>query len=194
MVASTEVAAKLSLSLEDLAKQDSSSRGKNNKGGKGGNKGGNKKGGGSSSAHAEGSVFSRLGNRPGGKGKGKGQGKWRKHMSVREEDGDTVVTLHETDVVRITASDIIVSHGGFQTSSTMDCINEALGPYTFRVSESGGEWYVSDSKYRLIRFIDGGAIITGAAKEKREETAPGPGPVRIVKPTSLAAAYRHRPY
>lgn len=171
-------------------------------------------------------VFSRLGAKPaagnlfnmmkpghGGKngGKGKGGGKAGKggkggaggkksHVVVRtEEDGSTVHRLFDTDVVRITATDIILNSGGFRTRQTLEAMNAALSPYTFRVAiADNDEWHVSDGKYRLVRLIDGIAI-TGAATELRADAAPSVaagGPVRVARlgGGAFAGAARFRPY
>jgi hypothetical protein len=222
-MASAEVEKKLDTALADLIeKRPPKGAGKGRKGG-------------AADAPPGDSVFSRLGVKRGGKGGGKGGGKdggkgggkggkgskgsregWRKHCVYveDEETGETVVRLYQTDVVRIGEADISLSHGGYTNAVTQQCMNEALKPYGFEIAAAGGEWYVSDHKFRLIRLIDGAALITGAAAERSQPpppmmVAPGmgimmppgmmdlamavgarSGPVRIVK----SSQSRYRPY
>mmetsp|Transcript_31515 Transcript_31515/g.53931 ORF Transcript_31515/g.53931 Transcript_31515/m.53931 type:complete len:185 (-) Transcript_31515:158-712(-) len=150
-------------------------------------------------------VFDRLGKAQkqgsGRSGRSK-EGDWMRKTKVTIEDGGTtVVWLHETDVVRITAKDIILNTGGFKTVSTMACMNNALEAYTFRVSSRGGEWSVSDGRLRWMRFVDG-MVITGAALEKQGEAgaaAASAGPVAAPqggkgKGLGKGAGRRYQPY
>ena len=189
---SGDVQAKLSLSLDEIAKQqradgqkESRGTGRGRSGGKSGKSG---KGGGSRK-----SDKGRGGARP---ATGDTNAGWRKHVHVEKEaeTGDTVVWLYKTDVVRIGTDDIVVQNGGFRSTVTLTCINEALAPYTFQLYESGDEWYVTDSKFRLIRLAEGRAVITGGVHEKRQPvpnaSPTAAGPQRVVR----ASKGRHQPY
>ena len=193
--ASKDVERKLDLSLDEIV-QDSSKRKKvgHNKAKDGPNSGG--RGGGASS------VFSRLGRANGGRGGRSGGGKttksdgWRRHMQILsdEETGDTLVRLYETDVMRITDTDIILATGGFKGAVTLACMNESLEPYGFKVSTIGDEWYASDGRFRLIRFIEDGVTITGGATEYAPDAGSvGTGPARLVKERQVGQK-RFRPY
>ena len=46
-----------------------------------------------------------------------------------------VTRFHSTEVVRITASDIIIDCGGSRTQDTISAINDALTPYIWRVCD-----------------------------------------------------------
>ena len=117
-------------------------------------------------------ILSRLAK--GGKG-GKGGTRsagWRQHVQryMDEETGDQVVRLYATDVVRVTQQDIVLDSGGYSSDVTRQCINEALANFTFQVHVIKGTWFVSDGRFRLIRFYDG-VVISGAAKEIRANGA-----------------------
>ena len=187
MPISADVEAKLNMSLEDLASKSAGGSSKQSR----------KSNTGKAAKEKGDTVFSRLGDSSGGGGgsggkggrKGRGTG-WRSHVECYEDEqtGDTVVRFHQTDVVRITSNDIILDSGGQATALTRQCMNEALGQYTFRVNVIGDEWYVSDGKFRLIRFTDG-VVITGAAKERRATEAQAPA-LRIVKSGSFGQGFR----
>ena len=126
---------------------------------------------------------------------------WRKHIECYEDEAtkETVVRLYETDVVRIGVQDITLDSGGTEdlkvAEEVFQCINDALAQYTFELKDIRGEWFLSDGKFRLIRFYDG-VVISGAAKELKAPEAPSGkgGPVRLVKSPSLTGQQRYKPY
>ena len=126
---------------------------------------------------------------------------WRKHIECYEDEAtkETVVRLYETDVVRIGVQDITLDSGGTEdlkvAEEVFQCINDALAQYTFELKDIRGEWFLSDGKFRLIRFYDG-MVISGAAKELKAPEAPSGkgGPVRLVKAPSLTGQQRYKPY
>ena len=126
---------------------------------------------------------------------------WHKHVECYEDEAtkETVVRLYETDVVRIGVQDITLDSGGTEdlkvAEEVFQCINDALAQYTFELKDIRGEWFLSDGKFRLIRFYDG-VVISGAAKELKAPEAPSGkgGPVRLVKSPSLTGQQRYKPY
>lgn len=94
------------------------------------------------------------------------------HVTRRLDDvtGDIVVRICDTDVIRITKEDILLDTGGRGIFSDvmLECINEVLGRYQFKVKAIDGLWFVSDGRFHLYRFFDG-VVIKGAAKKKPSE-------------------------
>ena len=95
--------------------------------------------------------------------------------------------FYETEVVRVTAKDIILDCGGARTKETLAAMNDALTPYLWRVYEKGGEWFAS-STMRLARFDEDSIVLPAAAKDLRNPTGAAsaaavssPGPMRVVK-------------
>mmetsp|Transcript_1593 Transcript_1593/g.3469 ORF Transcript_1593/g.3469 Transcript_1593/m.3469 type:complete len:176 (-) Transcript_1593:226-753(-) len=165
-MSTADVEAKLSMSLDDLVK-------KKERGGSGGVKRrqATDKAGGKGGRHPA-KTITKTKSSHGNANKGGGrpvQPGWRKHVECYEDEvtGDTVVRFYETDVVRITKEDIVLDSGGYSNEVTRQCINEALATYTFEVKVIQGKWFVSDGRFRLIRFSDG-VVISGAAKELKQ--------------------------
>jgi len=114
----------------------------------------------------------------------------KKNREIVTEGGETVVKLYETEVVRITASDIILDSATYQNEETMLCMNEALAPYGFRLSETkDGSWNVSDGKTRLIRFYDGVTIEGAAVLQIPPEKGGKGGPAHTVRAPTRYAPY-----
>ena len=118
---------------------------------------------------------------------------WRsKVLTSFDESGAKLIQLYDTIVVKITAADIIVDSGGFKTKQTFQIINETLQPHGWLLKVVNDEWYVSDGKYRMMKFADG-LVISGAATEHAAPAAaasPASGAMRVVKPGGA----RFRPY
>eukprot|EP00966_Prymnesium_polylepis_P069564 1617369-Prymnesium_polylepis.1 len=115
----------------------------------------------------KGGVFERLGasikkarEMRGSKDGTKNDG-WRKHVTTHTDaaTGATTTRLYDTDVVTVTGMDIYVNTGGYTSSVTIACINEALNPFSFEIKKLNDDWVVSDSKFRLVRVVDGEAYI-----------------------------------
>ena len=75
-----------------------------------------------------------------------------------DANGDKVVTLYETEVVRISGSTITLNTGGYFTQGTRECMCEALSPFGFAIKEPTGAdkkaWQISGNM-QLVRFYDG---------------------------------------
>lgn len=91
-------------------------------------------------------------------------------------NGDTVIRLHQTDVVRITPKGkTILNSGGWRTSTTKDRMGYAPG---VRLWAKQGSWYVGNGEGPAVPYYDGitlpdcfkpAALAKGAKAEAREQ-------------------------
>ena len=78
------------------------------------------------------------------------------HTSVYTEDGFTRIRYHQTEVVKFSASEIILDSGGWQTFTTKNRMNQASNQYGlgYQVYQVDFVWYV-DFKGETLEFVDG---------------------------------------
>ena len=62
-----------------------------------------------------------------------------------DANGATVVTCHNTVIVRFNATTVSLNSGGWRTRKTKDDMNRAASQFNlpYRVHQSKGRWYVS---------------------------------------------------
>lgn len=174
--ASPAMADKLDKSLDDIIEATGGTKGKAKALSGGGvfSRLGNNKRGGGGGARGRGGRESR-GGRGGCNGRPSQTAEMRRTRQIVDEGGDTVVKLSDAEVLRISGVDIILSMGGAEelTPLVVECMNETLNEFGFKMNENGnGEWFLSDGKYRLIRFHEG-VVIEGAAVVAEAELAAG---------------------
>ena len=68
----------------------------------------------------------------------------KNNTTVKTRDGETVVTLHHTDVVRFDDKQITLDNGGWVTATTCTRMNQASSQFGlgFRVSRKDGGMFV----------------------------------------------------
>lgn len=68
------------------------------------------------------------------------------NTTVKNRDGDLVVTLHKTDIVRVHGEFVTLNTGGWFTAVTKHRMNETLEALGIkrRVAQAKGKWYVRD--------------------------------------------------
>src|SRR5258708_1370256 len=94
-----------------------------------------------------------------------------------ERDGETVIRLHETDIVRKRNGYVILNSGGWKTVTTKDRMNDHL-PAGYRLFSDHGQWYVAPwrgswetLKRERVPFFDGMAIPNDVIKPKYKSVA-----------------------
>lgn len=73
----------------------------------------------------------------------------KNNTTVRTVDGETIVTLYGTEIVKFNAKQITLNHGGYITATTANRMNQVANEFglPFRVCRKAGTMFVS-STYR----------------------------------------------
>ena len=76
--------------------------------------------------------------------------------TVKTRDGWTIITYHQTDVVKFNGEEIILDSGGWQTATTKTRMNQTSNQFDlgFGVFQKDYQWFV-DFKGQTIDFCDG---------------------------------------
>jgi len=72
-------------------------------------------------------------------------------------NGDKVLKLHDTDIIKWVGDKIILSSGGWQTRTTKDRLNGWLNRYNttnYYIYQKKGNWYIKDGE-KVLEFFDG---------------------------------------
>lgn len=93
----------------------------------------------------------------------------------REHDGDIVVRLYNTEIIRYAPDDsITLNSGGHRTTTTKGRINSFLSPY-IRVHQEAGNWYIQTRKHSDVGFFDGITIFPdGGVSHEQQRTQRNP--------------------
>lgn len=78
-----------------------------------------------------------------------------------QDGGDTVIKLHNTEVVRFNEKRIVLNSGGWYTATTKARMNQAAFEYglNFSVFQTEGEWFVRvKNSNKMLTFKDGMTI------------------------------------
>jgi hypothetical protein len=80
----------------------------------------------------------------------------KNNTTIRNEGLDTVVTLHQTEVVRFNKEKIILDSGGWDTVTTKTRMNQVSNEFGlgYSVSQMNFKWYVC-FKGESFDFYDG---------------------------------------
>lgn len=80
-------------------------------------------------------------------------------VGTHADTGHTVVTYHETPVVKFNDNEIVLDSGGWKTATTRVRMNQASNQYElgFQVYQKNGEWFVNING-KTIPFEDGMSI------------------------------------
>jgi hypothetical protein len=73
------------------------------------------------------------------------------------KNGDKVLRLHKTDVIRWQGDKIILSSGGWKTKTTKDRINAYINKFNttnYSIYQKKGAWYIVDGD-KILDFVDG---------------------------------------
>lgn len=72
---------------------------------------------------------------------------------IYTENGFTVIRYHSTDVVKFNQHEIVLNHGGWQTNTTKNRMNQTSNQFDlgFSVFQNDYAWYVS-FKGKTIEF------------------------------------------
>lgn len=83
-------------------------------------------------------------------------------LSIEYNDGTKAIRLHNTDVVKFVNNTIVLSSGGWRTSTTKERINKYSG-LPCRLWQKKGLWYIGGSLfYDGITFDVNGKLLTEA--------------------------------
>lgn len=70
------------------------------------------------------------------------------------KNGDKVLRLHNTDIIKWTSEKIILNSGGWRTATTKARLNEFLGDLGISVYQKDFEWFICSNGNEL-HFFDG---------------------------------------
>jgi len=70
-------------------------------------------------------------------------------------NGDKVLRLHFTDIIKWQGNKIILTSGGWRTSTTKSRLNEFLGDLGFTVYQKDYKWYIVTPLMTKLEFFDG---------------------------------------
>jgi len=70
-------------------------------------------------------------------------------------NGDKTIKLYATDILQFKGDKIILSSGGYKTTTTKRRINEFLEDRGFKVYQVKGVWYILTPLMTKIKFFDG---------------------------------------
>ena len=73
------------------------------------------------------------------------------------DEGDTLVTYHETVVVMLKGDTVTLNSGGYRTATTKRRMNETSARFHlgYRVFADAGHWYVQTWQQARVPFVDG---------------------------------------
>ena len=119
----------------------------------------------------------------GGRGGGGGSARARgQNTQVFAVDGDSVVRLHQTNIVTISASgDVMLSSGGWRTHQTLKGINMSLKNFVpgLQVASEGhvaeGAWRVTNGREWSVPFYDGVTVPGAGPQNLAAQAAQMPG-------------------
>jgi hypothetical protein len=77
------------------------------------------------------------------------------NTTVRMEDNTTIVTLYNTDIVKVSYDSIILNTGGWDTPTTKTRMNQTSNQFNlgFRVYQKNYSWFV-DYNGETLQFSD----------------------------------------
>jgi len=83
-----------------------------------------------------------------------------KGLSINPMEGKIVYRLYDTDIVTIDTrlNGFTLNTGGHYTNHTKKCMNIALLPFGFNVTQKQGQWSidkVDQDNYRPLNYYDG---------------------------------------
>ena len=71
------------------------------------------------------------------------------------KNGDKVLRLHSTDIIKWVGNKIILNSGGWNTHTTKSRFNEFLGDLGFTIYQKDYKWYILTPLMTKLEFFDG---------------------------------------
>ena len=88
-------------------------------------------------------------------------------IKIITESGDTLIRLHDTNIITIKPDgNYVLTSGGWRTPTTKDRLNR-FAP--FRITQTGGQWYIKEALFfDGIELTPGGDIINGISESAQK--------------------------
>jgi hypothetical protein len=71
------------------------------------------------------------------------------------KNGDKILRLHNTDIIKWQGNKIILNSGGWLTSTTKSRLNEFLADYSYCIYQKNFKWYIDNGGQDRQEFFDG---------------------------------------